>query len=412
MKWEDKRVLITGISGFVGPYLAGLLLERQAKVYGLVRRTAEELKPKSLGGIQKEIELLEGDLNDIASLELVLDKSRPDVIFHLGAQSFVPRSFTYPLDTITTNTLGTANLLEAVRIGKIDPVIIFAGSSEQYGLVISSQKQYDKILKRYGVLFPEPLTIPELPVTEKNPFRPMSPYAVSKVQGEYLMRNYYHCYGIKTIVARGFNREGARRPTAYVTSTITSQVTSLKIGETDRITIGNVNAMRDWSHVVDMARGYCLLAEAGSPGDVYNQGSMRTNSVLSYLLLSLQQAGWKVDRIRSMQNNKLVESPIEKDSSPAFGVEFEKTRIDNLLLEDELEFSFEDEGIWVDTNKGKIPVYFDASRFRPAEVPLLLADTSKLRKLGFKIEYSLEDIIQDQLDYFAVNDRSDIKDIL
>jgi GDPmannose 4,6-dehydratase len=413
MKWEGKRVLITGISGFVGPYLARLLLDRKAIVYGLVRRTADGLRPKSLGDRLQEVQCLEGDLTDISSLAFTLDRSAPDVIFHLGSQSFVPRSFTYPLDTLAINTVGTANLLEAVRFKGLNPIVVFAGSSEEYGLVISSKEQYDRVKKRYGTLFPEPETIPEVPITEKNPLRPMSPYAVSKVQGEYLMRNYYHSYGIRTVISRGFNHEGAGRPTAFVTSAITSQVMRLKFGETDRIIIGNVNAFRDWSHVLDIVKGYCLLAEVGKPGDAYNQGSMKTNSVLSYILLSLEQAGWKVERIETMQNNKVVEAPTERDRSRIFGIEFEKTRIDNLLLEGKLEFSIEDRGIRVYTDKGDIPVHFDINRFRPAEVPILFADTKKFQNLGFRVECKLEDIIRDQLNHFmASENRSNVQDIL
>lgn len=404
MGWDGKRVLITGISGFVGPYLAWFLLDQKAAVYGLVRLKAEGLEPKSLSDREQEIRLLEGDLTDISSLSLVLGESKPDVIFHLASHSLVSRSFTHALDTLNVNVMGTANLLEAIRISGLDPIVVFAGSGEEYGLVISSDKHYDKAKERYGTLFPEPETIPELPIAETNPLRPMSPYAVSKVQGEYLMRYYYYCHGVKTVVSRAFNHEGARRPVAYVTSSITSQVMRLKLRETDRIIIGNVSACRDWSHVMDIVRGYCLLSEAGKFGDVYNQGSMRTNSVLSYLLLSLEQAGWKVDSIKTIKNNKVVEAPTERDSSRLFGIEFEKTRIDRLLLEDELDLSIEDKGILVYTDKAKIPIYFDVNRFRPVDLPVMLSDTNKIQNLGFRTRHRIEDIIRDQLNHLRVSD--------
>jgi len=402
LNWEDKNVLITGISGFVGSYLAEELVRRGAKVFGLVRRRADGTTPRKIieRGIEDTVILIEGDLTDISSLAFALDKSEPEVIFHLGAQSFVPRSFTHPLESLKVNTIGTANLLEAIRLKDLDPVIVFAGSSEEYGLVVSSQKQYEIVKKKYGIIFPEPEIIPELPIRETNPLRPMSPYAVSKVHGEFLMRNYHYVYGLRTIVSRGFNHEGAGRGMMFVTSQITCQVMKLKFGETDRIMIGNVNAFRDWSHVMDIVKGYCLLSEKGKHGNVYNQGSMRTNSVLSYILLSLEQAGWKVEKIETMDNNKIIKEPTEVDESRIFGVKFEKTKVDRMLLEEETEFTMEDKGIWVYTEKSKIPIKFDPTRFRPAEVPILLSDTRKIQELGFKVEYNLKDIIKDQLNYF------------
>ncbi|AHL23099.1 GDP-mannose 4,6-dehydratase [Thermococcus nautili] len=402
MSWNDRNVLITGVSGFVGSYLAKYLIDQGANVYGLIRRRADGRIPKNLvdRGIYNEVKLIEADLLDLAGLANAIDEAQPDVIFHLAAQSFVPRSFTHPLETFQINTLGTANLLEAVRVKDYDPTIVFAGSSEEYGLVISSEEQYNRVKAKYGHVSPEPERIPEVPINEGNPLRPMSPYAVSKIHGEYIFRNYYYTYGMKTIVSRGFNHEGAGRGIMFVTSVVTNQVMKYKFGETDKILIGNVNAFRDWSHVMDIVRGYCLLAEKGRPGDVYNQGSMRTNSVMSYILLSLEQAGWKIEKIETMKNNKVVENPTEIDDSEMFGVKFEKTKLDRMMLENEIEFTIEDEGVWVHTDKGKIPVVFDPNRFRPSEVPILMADTRKIQKLGFKAEHRLTDIIRDQLNYF------------
>lgn len=400
--WDDKNILITGISGFVGSYLAKYLVEQNSNVYGLVTRKADGAPRKNImdRGVYNDVSLIEGDLTDISSIAFALDKSEPDVIFHLGAQSFIPRSFSHPLETMDSNCTGTANLLEAVRIKDVDPTIVFAGTSEEYGLVISSDVQYERILKKYGSLFPEPSKIPELPITEKNPLRPMSPYAVSKVYGDYLVRDYYHSYGMKTVVSRGFNHEGAGRGIMFVTSVITSQVMKYRFDETDKITIGNVNAFRDWSHIMDIVRGYCLLAEKGASGDVYNQGSQRTNSVMTYILLSLEKAGYHPEKIETLKNSKVMEGPIEMDDSVIFGKNFEKTKVDAALLKDELEFLPEDLGVIVHTDKGKIKVEFNQDRFRPAEVPILMADTGKIQKIGFKVSYKLEDIIQDQLNFY------------
>jgi len=399
---KKRNVLITGISGFVGSNMAKHVLNEGANVFGLVRRRADGSVPQNVRylGIENEVVLLEGDVRDISSVAFALDQAKPDFVFHLAAQSFIPRSFYSPNETMEINCLGTANLLEAVRNKGLDAVIVFAGSSEEYGLVFLSDSQYQRASKKYGMIFPPPAVMPELPVMETNPLRPMSPYAVSKVYADYLMRNYHTSYGLKTIVSRGFNQEGAGRGSMFVTSSITRQVMQYKRGEIDKIRIGNVNAFRDWSHVSDVLKGYCLLAEKGRCGDVYNQGSQRTNSVLSYLLLSLECAGYAVKRIETIVGKKAVDNPNELDSSKMFGLGFEKTKVDKLLLDSKLEFELSDIGIVVITDKGKITVEFDEEKFRPAEVPILLASAAKIKELGFQVQHSLRDIINDQLNYF------------
>jgi len=406
MELKNKNIFITGVSGFVGSHMAKHLLNEGANVFGLVRRRADGSVPQNIKylGIDSEIALLEGDVRDISTIASALDQTKPDIVFHFASQSFIPRSFSYPGETMEVNCLGTVNLLEAIRTKGLDPVIVFAGSSEEYGLVIFSDAQYQRILSKYGAIFPQPTSIPELPITENNPLRPMSPYAVSKVYGDYLMRNYYTSYGLRTVVSRGFNHEGAGRGIMFVTSAITRQVMQLKRGEVDKITIGNVNAFRDWSHINDVLKGYCLLAEQGRHGEVYNQGSQRTNSVLSYLLLSLEGAGYAIDRIETINGNKAVEKPTEVDNSEVFGLCIEKTKVDKLMLDSALEFQPSDMGIVVYSNQGKITIEFDKDKFRPADVPMLLSRTAKIQQLGFQIKYSLRDIINDQLNYFL--DRS------
>ena len=406
MNWKGKNVLITGISGFVGSHLAKNLLENEANTYGLVRGRSDGKLALNLinKGISDNLHLLEGDLTDITSLATCLDLSEPDYIFHLGAQSFVPRSFQNPMETQQINCLGTSNLLDAMRIKDYDSKVVFAGSSEEYGLVISSEDQYERASKEYGTIFPEPENIPELPIKETNPLRPMSPYAVSKVYGDYLMRNYYHSYGLNTVVSRAFNHEGAGRGLMFVTSVITDQIMKLKLREADKITIGNISAFRDWSHVNDIINGYMLLAHLGDAGEVYNQGSMRTNSVLAYILLGLEEAGWEVDHIKTFNGEKKVENPTEPDNSKIFGIGFEKTRIDKMLLEEEIEYTLKDKGIVVQTGKDEVRIEFNPERFRPAEVPILLSDTHKIQRIGARIRYSLKDIINDQLNYFLKKD--------
>jgi len=399
---SSRRILITGITGFVGPYLAKKLLDMNYEVYGLLRRRADGNLPKRLlkMGILDRIKLVEGDITDLTSLLFALDKAQPDLIFHLASQSYVPRSFVEPLETFRVNSQGTQNLLEALRLKNLECKVVFAGSSEEYGLQIASEEHYEQALKKYGAIFPEPERIPELPINERNPLRPMSPYAVSKVHGDFLMRNYYHAYGLKTVVSRAFNHEGAGRGHEFVTSLIVRQCVMLRFGEINKIIIGNINVFRDWSHVEDIVNGYFLLADKGKIGDVYVQGSMRTNSVLTYLLLTLQQLGYDVKEIESLRGEKRIRDPIEVAEEDFFNVKFLKTKVDALLLKGELNYTLEDIGIRVKTNKGDITVTFDSSKFRPAEVPILISDIRKIQQLGFRITKSLIDIIRDQINYY------------
>ena len=402
MELNDKNILITGISGFVGSRMARRLADGGANVFGLLRRRADGKMPHNIKrlGLGKEVRLLEGDLESISSIGSAITTSEPDVIFHLAAQSFVPRSFVDPNETMICNCWGTSNLLEAIRIKGQSPVVVFAGSSEEYGLVISSQEQYKRAIERYGTIFPVPERMPEVPIAETNPLRPMSPYAVSKVYGDYLMRNYWYSYGIPTVISRAFNHEGAGRGDMFVTSVATSQVIKLKLGESDSIIIGNVNAFRDWSHVDDIIGGYLLLTDKGKYGDVYNQGSMRANSVLSYLLMSLEEAGYPVSKIETFKGEKAVAEPNEPDRMPIFGLDFDKTKVDGMLLRGELEFAAEDGGVIAHAGSKKIRIAFDLERFRSAEVPILISDTKKIEELGFKRKHTVRDIIRDQLDHY------------
>ena len=270
-----SSVLITGISGFVGPYLARQLLDDGHEVAGFIQRRANHIKPKRLTemDIISNIELIEGDITDLTSCLSAVQKTEPDWIFHLAAQSYVPESFRDPLGTFRINCLGTNNILEAVRLKNLETKIIFAGSSEEYGLQFKDEKHYEKMKKRYGAIEPPPRNFPELPISEEGFLRPMSPYATSKVYGDYAFRNYHTTYGMDTIVSRGFNHEGAGRGPNFVTSTIVRQLVSMHLQEEKVMTIGDVQTFRDWSHVEDIVNGYIKMAEKAEGGSVYVQGS-------------------------------------------------------------------------------------------------------------------------------------------
>jgi len=202
----------------------------------------------------EEIELRETDLRDLHSVYRTLEAVRPDYVFHLAAQSFVPASWGAPAATLDTNIIGQTNIFEAVRALGLDPVIQIACSSEEYGLV-----------------HPD-----ETPIREDNPLRPLSPYAVSKVGQDYLAYQYFQSYGLKTVRTRGFNHTGPRRGKVFVTSNFAMQLARIEAGlQEPVIRVGNLDAVRDFTDVRDMVRAYYLAVTRAKPGEVYNIASGR-----------------------------------------------------------------------------------------------------------------------------------------
>jgi GDP-4-dehydro-6-deoxy-D-mannose reductase len=313
------RVLITGITGFAGSHLADYLLAEHpdVEIHGICRWRSRRENIAHLGD---RVKLIEGDLRDEASLRQVMAESRPDAIFHLAAQSYVPTSWRAPTETLTTNIAGQANLFEAVRAAGLDPVIQIAGSSEEYGLVLPD----------------------EVPISESNPLRPLSPYAVSKVAQDMLAYQYFRSYGMKTIRTRGFNHTGPRRGEVFVSSNFAKQIASIEAGiQRPVIRVGNLDAVRDFTDVRDMVRAYWLAVTKATPGEVYNLGSGRriTIRALLDLLLSMSDA--------------------------------------------------------------EVEVEIDPQRLRPSDVEVLLADSSKFRnETGWEPVIPLETTLSDLLDYW------------
>jgi len=195
------RVLITGVTGFAGSHLADYLLENQpdVEVWGIYRWRSRR---ENLEGVWGRLHMVECDLRDYTSVHYALQQARPDAIFHLAAQSFVPSSWKAPNDTLVTNITGQTNIFEACRFLGLDPVIQIACSSEEYGMV-----------------HPD-----EVPISEQNPLRPLSPYAVSKVAQDMMAYQYFQSYGLKTVRTRGFNHTGPRRGDVFVTSNFSKQI--------------------------------------------------------------------------------------------------------------------------------------------------------------------------------------------
>jgi len=259
------RALITGITGFVGSHLAEFLLRKKWQVIGTIRWRS---KTENIDHLKSKINLIEADVTDFTSIQNAVSLTGPDYIFHLAAQSFVLTSWHAPQYTWTTNTTGTINLLEAVRMCKIDPVIQIAGSSEEYGLV-----------------YPH-----EIPIKEDNPLRPMSPYAVSKIAQDKLALQYHLTYGLKTIVTRAFNHTGPRRGEVFVCSTFAKQIAEIEKNRKKPVIYhGNLEAKRDFTDVRDIVRAYWLAVTKCTPGEVYNicsgeKGTYAISEILEILL--------------------------------------------------------------------------------------------------------------------------------
>jgi GDP-4-dehydro-6-deoxy-D-mannose reductase len=256
------RVLITGITGFVGSYMTEYALAHGAEVFGSMRWRS---KTENIDHLRARVGLIECDLRDLSSVRNLLEISEPTHVVHLAAQSFVGASWKAPAETLSTNITAQVNLLEAIRGLKITPHFLAIGSSEEYGLV-----------------HPD-----ELPIKETNPLRPLSPYAVSKVTQDMMGYQYFKSYGLPIIRTRAFNHEGPRRADVFVTSNFAKQVAEIEAGRQPVILVGDLKPRRDYSDVRDIVRGYWTLLERGEPGEVYNLCSGRSwtiQQVLDFLL--------------------------------------------------------------------------------------------------------------------------------
>lgn len=256
-----NKVLLTGITGFVGSHLADFILDQHpgVEISGLLRWRSP--KDNIIHLIDK-VNLSYGDLLDLPSLNKILQDKKPDVIFHLAAQSYVDFSFAAPVSTLETNVIGTANLLEAVKQLKdacgYNPVIHICSSSEVYGQVLEH----------------------EVPIKEDQPMRPASPYAVSKVGEDMLAWQYWLSWKIKTIRTRMFTHTGPRRGEVFALSNFAKQVAAIEAGkQTPVINVGNLKSVRTFTDVRDAVRAYWLLVNRCQPGEVYNIGGVETMTI-------------------------------------------------------------------------------------------------------------------------------------
>jgi GDPmannose 4,6-dehydratase len=310
-----KRALITGVTGQDGSYLAEFLLEKGYRVFGMVRRSSTE-NFERIDHIRDSIDLVQADLLDQLSLITVLHEVKPDEVYNLAAMSFVPTSWSQPVLTAEFTALGVTRMLEAIRLVKKDTKFYQASSSEMFGKVKES------------------------PQNESTPFYPRSPYGVAKVYGHGITVNYRESYGIFGCSGILFNHESPRRGKEFVTRKISDGVARIKLGKAETLSLGNLDAERDWGFAGDYVKAMWLMLQQDEPDD-YVVGTGVTHSVREFVRKAFGRVGLN----------------------------------------------------W----EGYVKV--DTSLIRPAEVEHLRADASKARsRLGWKPDVSFDELVNMMVD--------------
>ena len=289
------RVLITGITGFAGSHLADFCLtKKEVDLYGIIRWRS---RTENIEHIWDKLKLLECDLRDATSIRDVIEEVKPEYIFHLAAQSFVPTSWKAPTESLTTNIIGQLNVFEAVRKIGLPCKIQIACSSEEYGLVNPD----------------------ELPIKETNPLRPLSPYAVSKVGQDMLGYQYFMSYGMEIVRTRGFNHTGPRRGSVFVCSDFAKQIVEIEQGSKPPVlSVGNLEAKRDFADVRDIVKGYWLSLEKGRPGEVYNICSGKAYSIREILNILIELSGVEVEVKNDPARMRPSDVPVLEGDNSAF----------------------------------------------------------------------------------------------
>ncbi|MGX7709244.1 GDP-mannose 4,6-dehydratase [Methylobacterium sp. Gmos1] len=270
---SGKRALITGVTGQDGAYLAQLLLQKGYAVTGIVRRSSHagvfDHRLKWLG-IERDIELVDGNLIDLSSLIRIIQAAQPDEIYNLAAQSFVTSSWQQPLLTGQVTGLGAANLLEAMRSLVPQARYYQASTSEMFGLI---QEQMQ---------------------SETTPFYPRSPYGVAKLYAHWMTINYRESFGLHTSNGILFNHESPLRGVEFVTRKVTDNVARIKLGLAKELRLGNVDAKRDWGHAKDYVRAMWLMLQQEAPDD-FVIATGRTTTVRDMCEIAFRHVGLNVE---------------------------------------------------------------------------------------------------------------------
>ena len=260
-----KTALITGVTGQDGSYLAELLLEQGYRVVGMTRRSSTDANER-IEHLMDSIEVVSGDLLDQSSLRNIVAQTKPDEVYNLAAQSFVPASWLQPVLTGQFTALGVTRMLEAIR--SVNPNIRFyqASSSEMFGKVH------------------------ETPQNERTPFYPRSPYGVAKVYGHWITINYRESFNMFAVSGILFNHESERRPREFVTRKISDAVARIKLGMAKELRLGNLDAQRDWGFAGDYVRAMWLMLQQEQPED-FVIATGRTHSVRDFARTAFETAG-------------------------------------------------------------------------------------------------------------------------
>lgn len=248
-----KTALITGITGQDGSYLAEFLLEKGYNVVGMSRRTST-INFERIKHVQDSVTLVQGDLHDQSSMVSIMETYKPDEVYNLAAQSFVPTSWQQAILTAEVTALGVLRLLEAIRQANPKARFYQASSSEMFGKVL------------------------EVPQTETTPFYPRSPYGVAKVYGHWITVNYRESYNFHSVSGILFNHESPRRGLEFVTRKVTRAAAAIKLGKAKEVRLGNLDARRDWGFAGDYVRAMWMMLQQDVPHD-YVIGTGETHSV-------------------------------------------------------------------------------------------------------------------------------------
>jgi len=282
---QRKTAFITGITGQDGSYLAELLLKKDYQVYGLTRRTSTPNHDR-IKNIINKITLIPGDLLDQHSLTHAIKETQPDEVYNLGAQSFVPASWSQPVLTGEFTALGVTRILEAIRIAKPDAKFYQASSSEMFGKVRHT------------------------PQNEDTPFYPRSPYGVAKVYGHWITVNYRESYNLFAVSGILFNHESPRRGLEFVTRKISHGVARIKLGKQKKLKLGNLQAKRDWGYAPDYVKAIWMMLQQDKPKD-FVVGTGKTWSVQDFAQIAFKTVGlnWK----DYVEIDKKLLRPVEVD---------------------------------------------------------------------------------------------------
>lgn len=331
----NKVALITGITGQDGSYLAELLLDKGYDVHGLVRRSASHNTMRIDHLLDNEhLHLHYGDLTDSVNIIRLVDEINPDEIYNLGAQSHVKISWDCPEFTAESDALGTLRLLEAIRVN---------------GLANKTRFYQASTSELFG-LIQEPMQ------SEKTPFYPRSPYGVAKLYGYWITVNYRESFGIFGCNGILFNHESPRRGENFVTRKITLAATRIKEGLQDCLYLGNMDAKRDWGHARDYVEGMWRMLQAGAPDD-YVLATGVTTSIRDFVKMTFEELG--------------------------IDLEWHGTGVQEYAI---------------DKATGNKVVAVNPEFFRPAEVELLLGNSTKAReKLGWKPQYDLRALVREMV---------------